>query len=141
MKELWRNLDGLPEKNMEQAEVMGGGGGGGGELDNTCVCIHRKEGSSAKFPVFVCWSSFLFLSFSLRGCVARENRKISVMVSSSSSVFPIFLWGGTGKHICFPYLFRARRSSEVERSLMVRWVVGSILHELFLVPASAPRLV
>ena len=45
------------------------------------------------------------------------------------------------------------RSSEVERSLMVRWVVGSILHgvdplsyfsfqlELFLVPASAPRLV
>ena len=40
----------------------------------------------------------------------------------------------------------AGRSSEVERSLMVRWVVGSILHgggpiELFLVPASAPRLV
>ena len=32
-----------------------------------------------------------------------------------------------------------------ERSLMVRWVVGSILHggpiELILVPASAPRLV
>ena len=32
-----------------------------------------------------------------------------------------------------------------ERSLMVRWVVGSILHgghiEIFLVPASAPRLV
>ena len=32
-----------------------------------------------------------------------------------------------------------------ERSLMVRWVVGSILHggpiELFLVPASVPRLV
>ena len=39
----------------------------------------------------------------------------------------------------------AGRSSEVERSLIVRWVVGSILHgifhELFLVPASAPRLV
>ena len=35
----------------------------------------------------------------------------------------------------------AGRSSEVERSLMVQWVVGSILHELFLVPASAPRLV
>ena len=30
----------------------------------------------------------------------------------------------------------AGRSSEVERSLMVRWVVGSI--ELFLVPARAP---
>ena len=35
----------------------------------------------------------------------------------------------------------AGRSSEVERSLMVRWVVGSILHgggpiELFLVPAT-----
>ena len=26
------------------------------------------------------------------------------------------------------YIFRAGRSSEVERSLMVRWVVGSILH-------------
>ena len=40
---------------------------------------------------------------------------------------------------------RAGRSSEVERLLMVRWVVGSILHgvdiELFLVPTSAPRLV
>ena len=40
---------------------------------------------------------------------------------------------------------RAGRSSEVERSLMVRWVIGSILHggpiELFLIPASAPRLV
>ena len=39
----------------------------------------------------------------------------------------------------------AGRSSEVGRSLMVRWIVGSILHggpsELFLVPASAPHLV
>ena len=38
----------------------------------------------------------------------------------------------------------AGRSSEVEQLLMVRWVVGSILHgsiELFLAPASAPRLV
>ena len=37
------------------------------------------------------------------------------------------------------------RSSEVERSLMVRWVVGSIRHggpiELFLMKASYPRLV
>ena len=35
--------------------------------------------------------------------------------------------------------------SVVRASLMVRWVIGSILHgepsELFLVPASAPRLV
>ena len=41
----------------------------------------------------------------------------------------------------------AGRSSEVERSLMVRWVVRRIYPswggpiELFLVPASAPRLV
>ena len=39
----------------------------------------------------------------------------------------------------------ARCSSEVERSLMVQWVIGSILHggpiELSFVPASAPRLV
>ena len=39
----------------------------------------------------------------------------------------------------------AGRSSEVERSLMVRWVVRSIFHdgpiELFLIPASAPQLV
>ena len=39
----------------------------------------------------------------------------------------------------------AGRNSEVERSLMVRWVVGSILHggpiELLLVPASVPQLV
>ena len=33
---------------------------------------------------------------------------------------------------------RSGRSSEVEHSLMVQWVVGSILHELFLIPASAP---
>ena len=43
------------------------------------------------------------------------------------------------------YYTGAGRSSEVERSLMVRWIVGSILHggstELFLIPASAPRLV
>ena len=38
-----------------------------------------------------------------------------------------------------PSVWGAGRSSEVERSLMVRWVVGPI--ELFLVPASAPRLV
>ena len=49
--------------------------------------------------------------------------------------------------ICLtPYNRGAGRSSEVERSLMVRWIVRSILHgadliELFLVPASAPRLV
>ena len=40
---------------------------------------------------------------------------------------------------------RARCSSMVEHPLMMRWVVGSILHggpfELFLVPASVPRLV
>ena len=41
-------------------------------------------------------------------------------------------------------LCRAARSSEVERSLMVRWVVGSVLLGVdplsyFLVPASAPR--
>ena len=39
----------------------------------------------------------------------------------------------------------ARCSSVVRAFLMVRWVVGSILHggpiELFLVPASDPRLV
>ena len=39
----------------------------------------------------------------------------------------------------------AGRSSEVERSIMVRWVVGSILHgvsiELFLVPASVIKAV
>ena len=40
----------------------------------------------------------------------------------------------------------AGRSSEVERSLMVRWVVGSILHRVdplsyFSLTASAPRLV
>ena len=39
----------------------------------------------------------------------------------------------------------ARCTSVVERSLMVRWVVGLIIHggpiELFLVPANAPRLV
>ena len=39
----------------------------------------------------------------------------------------------------------ARDSSVVEHSLMVRWVVRSILHgepiDLFLVPASAPQLV
>ena len=29
---------------------------------------------------------------------------------------------------CYLLLLGARRSSEVERSLMVRWVVGSILH-------------
>ena len=43
------------------------------------------------------------------------------------------------------YYTGAGRSSEVKRSLMVRWIVGSILHggstELFLIPASAPRLV
>ena len=44
-------------------------------------------------------------------------------------------------HVCS--VQGAGHSSEVERSLMVRWVVGSILHgggpiELFLVPASAP---
>ena len=42
-------------------------------------------------------------------------------------------------------LVKAGRSSDVERSLMVRWVIGSIPHggliQLFLVPASAPRLV
>ena len=39
----------------------------------------------------------------------------------------------------------ARCSSVVERPLMMRWVVGSILHggsiDLFLVPPSVPRLV
>ena len=35
----------------------------------------------------------------------------------------------------------ARRSSVVERPLMVRRVFGSIPHELFVVPASAPRIV
>ena len=45
-----------------------------------------------------------------------------------------------------PPVLQGARCSSVwkERSLMVRWVVGSILHgeptELFLVPASAPRL-
>ena len=59
-------------------------------------------------------------------------------------------WGATCErtfcHKVLFYVAGAGRSSEVERSLMVRWVVGSILHgvgpiELFLVPASAPRLV
>ena len=44
-----------------------------------------------------------------------------------------------------PLTLSARCGSVLERSLMVRWVIGSILHggtiELFLVPASAPRLV
>ena len=31
-------------------------------------------------------------------------------------------------YICFVYTWGAGRSSEVERSLTVRWVVGSILH-------------
>ena len=39
----------------------------------------------------------------------------------------------------------ARHSSVAERPLMVRWVVGSILHggliDLFLFPVGAPRLV
>ena len=47
-------------------------------------------------------------------------------------------------HIPRPLLQQAGTRNE-ERSLMVRWVVGSTLHggpiELFLVPASAPRLV
>ena len=47
---------------------------------------------------------------------------------------------------CSSVVQGAGRSSEVERSLIVRWVVGSILHgggpiELFLVPDSALRLV
>ena len=41
--------------------------------------------------------------------------------------------------------FGARYSSVIEHSLMMRWVVGSIIHvgliELFLVPASVPQLV
>ena len=50
-----------------------------------------------------------------------------------------------GSFICTIHRQGAGRSSEVERSLMVRGVVGSILHgrpiEQFLLPASAPRLV
>ena len=42
-----------------------------------------------------------------------------------------------------PTMRGAKFSSVVERSLMVRWVVGSILHdgsiELFLIPDSASR--
>ena len=48
----------------------------------------------------------------------------------------------TSAHVVFLVVLmfaEAGRSSEVERSLMVRWVVGSILHGVdpFLVPASA----
>ena len=48
-------------------------------------------------------------------------------------------------HVFFYKKKGARCSSVIERSLLVRWVIGSILHggpiELFLVPASALRLV
>ena len=61
-----------------------------------------------------------------------QNRNLRVFPRHLGSVASLFCGAG--------------RSSEVERSLMVRWVVGSILHgggpiELFLVRASAPRLV
>ena len=52
--------------------------------------------------------------------------------------------GVVGERVAWVSTHRgAGRSSEVERSLVVRWVVGSILHgcgpiELFLVPVSAP---
>ena len=53
---------------------------------------------------------------------------------------------GCGPVVEPPFIVGAGCSSEVERSLMVRWVVGSIPSwggpiELFLVPASAPQLV
>ena len=58
----------------------------------------------------------------------RERKEGNVLFNDALNTF----WG-------------AGRSSEVERLLMVRWIVGSILHggpiELFLIPASAPQLV
>ena len=68
---------------------------------------------------------FSLSEWSLTTCLTPYNRRFSLSLLCNSG---------------------AGRSSEVERSLMVRWVVGSILHgggpiELFLVPASVPRLV
>ena len=61
------------------------------------------------------------------------------------SSLPIVKLGVTNSARAFFPFGGARCSSEVKRSLMVRWVVGSILHGgpilLFLGPASAPPLV
>ena len=46
---------------------------------------------------------------------------------SISSEFPLVIWMVL-YHNYVRHITRAGRSSEVERSLMVRWVVGSIIH-------------
>ena len=84
-------------------------------------CGHLTSPSGHEInPVLTAWSTLV-----THPCPGQRNRRRSVPVPVTGVRYNSFLWMCTLNTLTWP---GAGRSSEVERSLMVRWVVGSILH-------------